>query len=94
MNLKERIKEMFRNYDPVTEDWETIKREQWFWMGFSVLGLIMAIYGINTDLRFSIIGLIAVILSIFNLAMWDLAEVRKELYELKEELKKERESRG
>lgn len=84
MNLKEQVKKAFENYDPMLEDWETIRREQWFWMGFSIFGLILTVFGINKDLRLSIVGLITLALSMFNLSMWELAEVRKELKALKE----------
>lgn len=86
MNLKERIKKAFESYDPAMEDWETIKREQKLWMGFSIIGLILAVFGMNKDIRLSIVGLIVFIGSEFNLSMWSLAEVRKELNLLEKKL--------
>lgn len=85
LKIKERIKKAFESYDPMLEDWKTIKREQWFWMGFSIIGLILTVFWMNKDIRLSIIGLIILVVSEYNLSMWQLAEVRKELHELLKE---------
>jgi len=84
MSLKHRIIKFFEEQDPIKEDYKTIRRASLF---YSILALVclLASFTILVFFNNTTYSLIALILyAVFSEKerMWDLAEVRKKLYEL------------